>query len=327
MGFAFLTQTMSANQESVFDFTSICNEQGGGTIQQVVYGISQFTLQTSSEYFESNNGSSLEDMAISLSQTDGGVGQTTVTLLADITLSPASQPTCSVSVTVLVYIGNTNSVFLSNQTKITGISSSPVTKLTGVPNVSAGVLAGFSFKSSDSSNILGFGASAGAVLQPGNAPTSPAVLPMGNGVCPVTNHEPMSTTVDVGTIIFTDDQTGVVTGTIVDCLSFTSNDSTTSTTITSPELPALSSVAVFLQSFALQFRISNDVKPTPPFNSAIMGASNVTPTSTGFTFTSSQNMYSYVITLYINNEQWSYEIYYAESYTATYFYVGLLATS
>jgi hypothetical protein len=326
MSFAILTQTMTANQELEFDFASYC--AGDETIQQIVYGITQFTLQEYSDYFSNYSaGSSLQDVVISLAKTSGGVGSTSITLQANFTLSPGTPSNCSASVTALAYIGNTSSVILRNQPGITGISDTVIDGLTGVPNVCAGVLSGFSFTSSDSSEPLGFGAFAGAALAPGNPPTKPTVLPMGSGVCQVTNNKPMTTTVDVGTIIFTADQPDIVSGTIVDCLSFTSNGSTTGKTLTIPTSAPVSSVAVFLQSFALQFRISASVRPTPPFNSAIMGASAITPTSTGFTFTSSQNMFSCIVTEYVNGEPWSYGYYYAESYTATYFYIGLLATS
>jgi|GEM_PF-5384645 len=334
MGFAIVTQNMSANAGGVtFDFSSYCT--GGDTIQQLVWGISQFSLQEYPTYFINGTdielGNAVKDMTVSLTKTGGGVGSTFVTLEADVSLEPVSEspggPNCSnFVVTALAYIGNTSSVLLDYQTGITGVSQSPL-GLSGVPNVCAGILSGFSFsQSSDNSTPLGFGVSAGVVLAPGNPPTHPSALPMGSGVFHVTNNEPMTTTVDVGSIIFTAEQPDVVVGTIVDCLSFNSSasweswESPTGHTVTSPTLPALESIAVFLQSFAVQFQISSSVEPTPPFQSAVVGASNANPTDTGFTFTSSENMYSCSIR---NGDVYHY--YYAESYTATYFYVGILA--
>jgi hypothetical protein len=138
----------------------------------------------------------------------------------------------------------------------------------------------------------------------------------------------MTATVDVGSIIFTGEQSDVVVGTIVDCLSFSSTAGTSTSqsnlghTVTSPALPSLSSVAVFLQSFAPQFQINRSVNPTPPFNSAVIGATDVTANSTGFTFYSAENMYSCSL-----RDGDVYYYYYAESYTATYVYVGILAAS
>lgn len=335
MGFAIVTQNMSANAGGVtFDFSSYCT--GGDTIQQLVWGITQFSLQEYPTYFVNNVdieiGNAVKDMTVQLTKTGGGVGSTFVTLEADVSLEPTSPspggPNCSnFVVTALAYIGNTASVLMNYQTGITGVSQSPLTLSAGVPNVCAGIISGFSFsQSSDNSTPLGFGVSAGVVLAPGMSPEHPSALPMGSGIFHVTNNKPMTTTVDVGSIILTGEQPDVVVGTIVDCLSFdsTAGDQTESSptghTVTSPTLPALASVAVFLQSFALQFQISSSVDPTPPFQSAVVGASDANPTDTGFTFTSSENMYSCSI-----RSGDVYHYYYAESYTATYLYVGILA--
>jgi hypothetical protein len=334
MGFAIVTQNMSATEGATFDFSSYCT--GGDTIQQLVWGISQFSLQEYPTYFingvDIETGNNIKEMTVSLTQTGGGVGSTFVSLQASVSLEPAPPspggPNCSsLIVTALAYIGNTSDVLFNIQTGITGVSESPLS-LSGVPNVCAGILSGFSFTSSDASVPLGFGVSAGAVLAPGKSPTNPSALPVGSGIYLVTNNKPMDTTVDVGSIIITGEQPDIVVGTIVDCLSFNSTASSktaasnVSHSVTSPTLPPLSWVAIFLQSFALQFQISNSVEPTPPFNSAVVGASNANPTSTGFTFDSAENMYSCSL-----SPADAYQYYYAESYTATYFYVGGVATT
>ncbi|HBB93876.1 MAG TPA: hypothetical protein DC054_00660 [Blastocatellia bacterium] len=333
MGFAIVTETMSPGAPVPFDFSAYCTD--GNTIQHIVYGISQFTFQQYPNYWANDSnivelGMGWQDAVISLEQTAGGIGYTSITLQAKITLNPSykSGGYSSVLVTALAYIGNTSGVVLNNQTGITGIvPADQALGISGVPNVCAGILAGFSFTSPDTSAPLGFGVSAGAVLAPGNPPTKPSVLPMGSGICLVTNHNPMTTTVDVGSIILTD-VPDIVTGTIVDCKSFnsTASDRTAASNVghkvTSPTLPPLSWIAVFLQSFALQFQISSSVQPTPPFNSAVMGSSNANPNSTGFTFDSAENMYSCSI-----STSDAYLYYYAQSYTATYFYVGGVAAT
>src|SRR5713226_3608795 len=115
MGFAIVTQNMSASEEVTFDFSSYCT--GGDTIQQLVWGISQFSLQEYPTYFVNGEdielGNNIKEMAISLTKTGGGVGSTSVTLQSSISLeptapSPGGPNLGGLVVTALAYIGNTS---------------------------------------------------------------------------------------------------------------------------------------------------------------------------------------------------------------------------
>ena len=93
MGFAIVTQNISANGGGVtFDFSPYCT--GEDTIQQLVWGISQFVLQEYPTYFVNNVdielGNAVKDMTVALTKTGGGVGSTFVTLEADVSLEPVS---------------------------------------------------------------------------------------------------------------------------------------------------------------------------------------------------------------------------------------------
>lgn len=281
--FAFVSQTVYAGATTPvrFDFS------GYGNIGAVTWGISSFELSASASINITHAQQPLQNVVISITQSSGGINFDYIDLNVAITLTDSTDNASYAVVTVFAYIGNPNpeGIYLNYQSGInTGLASPPpnLTSLSGAPSVAAGVLAGFHFNSSDSSTALGFGASTGVAFSPFSPATKPQILPVGSGVCLVTNKNPFTTSVDVGTIAFTGAQSlssqQLVVGSYVDCMPWgvpTAGGAISQSHKFSISCPPVSQAAVFLQSYFVEFQISDwsAVTVTPEFSYARIGAS------------------------------------------------------
>lgn len=250
MSFALLTQRITGNSSSTFNF--------GQTISAFVYGIQQFNITNGTIH------STLQNFGINYTVSFGtGVGHETVTLVQQLASGLDTQQSFA-DVTVLAYLGGADppGIFMGNQPVVMGQTGLQPIVPDNSPYLSCGVLGGFNLSfASDSSNLLGIGAGAGTTCCPGSydGGISP-VAPVGVGA--LLGDSPFSGSVNAGYIIMGPNQQGIYfasaqCGPSVNPLNFFLGAN-------------LSSAAVLIQSFYAQFNI--DTNPSPVLTSLTAGA-------------------------------------------------------
>jgi hypothetical protein len=290
-----------------------------------VYGISGFrmTLEPPPSIF--SGGFSLNTVSINLKPTFSS-DNLVLNLTATFSMTGSDIPfTGTVQITVLAWVGSENppGIFLVNQMGIgSGDSPAPVA-LNGSPVVAVGILSGFNFSLNDpSGQIVGLGAASGCTLSPYYA-EGIAAVPTGEGILIPDNSDnsdssPSSNTVDTGLVILTQAQENCATGMYFDN---NSQAGSYSSMVTTQGLTP-TQVAVFLQSFYLQFQIVSNSSSTPEVSDIEVGASSIMPTGGGFYFLSTRNL---LWKIFVPGTEETVAT--ANSLAATYFYIALAAPS
>lgn len=307
MSFQIQTQQISAGDSYAFTFPS--------TVGMYLYGISGFYLSAGT-----NTTSKLSTAKISLSANQSS-DYKSITVEVTIPVIDDSSATNWVQVTVLAWLGNNNppGIYLVNSTGIAPGAAVSSTALDNPPIIGAGILAGFDLSfNSGSSEVLATGAAVGCTISPFS--TTPQAMPVGEGLLIGTKGDTSSNTVDAGLIILTQAQENVATGMYFDGAQNYNTDSTDyGTNNYSVNLASTpTQVAVFLQSFYLQFQITSSLNPTPEITYITAGASGITLADNSFSFTSTRMMYD---SYYANDDDPIAVA--AKSLAATYLYVAL----
>jgi hypothetical protein len=313
MSFQIQSKQINAGDSQEFTFPS--------AIGMYVYGISGFELSAG------NNPSKLNTASISLSASTSS-DYKTVTIGATLSIIDDSTATNWVQVTVLAWLGSDApaGIYLVNRTGIgPGMPPDPF-GIDNPPIVGAAMLSGFDLSfSNGSSTLIATGAAAGCTSSPFSSTLQ--ALPIGEGLLIGTGNNPSSNTIDAGLVILTEAQENVQAGMYFDgSQTYSETESTFGTNSYSVSTLGMvpTQVAMFLQSFYLQYTISSEYDPTPQVTYIEVGASDVTTTETGFTFTSTRMQYD----SYYYDGELGYDVAIAAtSLAATYFYIALAAPS
>ncbi|MFL6276566.1 MAG: IPT/TIG domain-containing protein [Blastocatellia bacterium] len=310
MSFQIQTQQVNTGTTATFTFPA--------PVGAYVYGVTAFELNAGSNPQQINTASIT--LTPTLTQDN-----TVLEIQVSTTLYESETANNWVQVTVLAWLGAENppGIFLFNRSGLgPGASVEPVS-LDGQPVLASGVIAGFDLSfSSGKSSVLGLGASCGCTLPPFASTTE--AMPIGEGLLIGAGNNPSSNTVDVGIVALTESQENVAAG-----IYFDNNSNYGSNSCSSPNLGlAPTQVALFLQSFYMQYQITNSVDPTPAVSYIEVGATNIEGNQSGFSFTSTRELTdsAYYVTNYPYDPP-EYGPIYANSYVATYLYIALAGPS
>ena len=308
---SFQIQTQQANTGTTATFTF------PAPVGAYVYGVAGFELNA-------GNPQQINTASITLTPTLTQ-DNTVLEIQVSTTLYESETANNWVQVTVLAWLGAENppGIFLFNRSGLgPGASVEPMS-LDGQPVLASGIIAGFDLSfSNGKSSVLGLGASCGCTLPPFASTTE--AMPIGEGLLMGSGNNPSSNTVDVGIVALTESQTNVAAG-----IYFDNNDNYGSNSCSSPNLGlAPTQVALFLQSFYMQYQITSSVDPTPAVSYIEVGATNIEANQSGFSFTSTRELTdsAYYVTNYPYDPP-EYGPIYADSYVATYLYIALAGPS
>ena len=311
MSFQIQSQTINAGTPGIFTFPA--------AVGTYLYGITAFELNT-------GGAEDVSSASITLSPTLSNDSKT-LTIGVDMEIYLNQTANNWVTVTVLAWLGteNPSGIFLFNRTGIgPGTSIEPVS-LDGQPVVAASVLSGFDLSfTKGSAYVLGLGASAGCILSPYSV--TPAALPIGQGLL---NGNQSSNTVDAFSIVLTTAFENVYAGMLIDnTTGYGSNPYSVQT----PAAPT--QVAVFLQSFYLQYQVSSSLQPQDLKVSYVeVGASNLEVSGSGFSISSTRELEnSQVQSTTVSSDGYPVTVnvpvtYQANSLAAAYLYVALVSPS